>query len=63
MNIMVLIILLLLCTISPLLLLYEYYKPKIEIIILDKHYKIYLWYNQWKDSEYKGRISKYLFKI
>lgn len=41
----------------------SWYQPKIEVVALVKHYKVYLWYNKYDGAEYKGRIYKYLFKI
>lgn len=43
--------------------LYKHYEPKIEIIVLIKHYKVYLSYNKWDGSRFKGRAYKYLFKV
>lgn len=60
MDTLLLIILLAFCIIYPPL---KVYQPKIEIIVLAKHYRIYLWYNKWIDSEYKGRVYKCLFEI
>lgn len=44
-------------------LLCDYYKPKIEIILVSKHYKVYIVYNRWDGYTLKGRVSKYLFKL
>lgn len=40
--------------------LYSWYTPKIEIIIFDDRYEVYLWYNQWIDSEYFKRTRTLL---
>ena len=44
MNTIILIVLLLLCIITALL---NWYRPKIEIVVLEKGFNIYLWYNKW----------------
>lgn len=43
-------------------LVYKYYEPKIEVVVLVKHYRVYLWYNRWDGPVYK-RVYKYLFEI
>lgn len=60
MDTLFILILLFLCIIS---LLWKYYQPKLEIIEINNKFEIYLWYNEWVDSVYQGRIRKYLFKI
>lgn len=42
---------------------YRYYEPKIEIVVLVKHYRVYLWYNKYDGSNYKVRVYKFLFEI
>lgn len=41
---------------------YKYYEPKIEVVVLVKHYRVYLWYNKYDGPVYK-RVYKYLFEI
>lgn len=41
--------------------LYSWYTPRVEIIVSEYHYKIYLWYNNWNGSVYIGRVRKLLF--
>lgn len=60
MKAILLLIIFLLYIICP---LYKYYEPKIEIIVLIKHYRIYLRYNTWDGPCYKRRVYKYLFEI
>lgn len=54
------ILLFLFCIIIP---LWRRYQPKIEVVVLVKHFRIYLWYNKWDGANYKGRVYKYLFEI
>lgn len=49
-----------LCMVYP---LWKWYQPEIEVVVLVKHYRIYLWYNQYDGAEYRGRAYKYLFEI
>lgn len=49
-----------LCIVYP---LWKWYQPKIEVVVLIKHYKVYLWYNKYDGAEYRGRVYKYLFEI
>lgn len=56
----ILIILVLFCIVIP---AWRWYQPKIEIVVLVKHYRIYLWYNKYDGAEYRGRAYKYLFEI
>nr|DAH01964.1 MAG TPA: hypothetical protein [Crassvirales sp.] len=60
MDIMILITVLLFCTIWP---MFRHYEPKIEVVVLISHYRVYLWYNAWDGPCYKGRVYKYLFEI
>lgn len=48
------------CVVTP---LWRWYQPKIEVVASVRHYKVYLWYNQYDGAEYKGRVHKYLFEI
>lgn len=48
------------CVVTP---LWRWYQPKIEVVALVRHYRVYLWYNQYDGGEYKGRVYKYLFEI
>lgn len=41
----------------------NYYKPKIEIVIVNRHFKVYLWYTLWYGPIENKRFRKYLFKI
>lgn len=59
-DIIILIIVFLFCIIHP---LWRWYEPKIEAVALVEHYRIYLWYNSYNGTEYKGRVYKYLFEI
>ena len=43
--------------------LWKWYQPKIEVVVLVKHYRVYVWYNQYDGAEYKGRVYKCLFEI
>lgn len=60
MDIVLLIAIFLLCIIFP---LWKWYQPKIDIVVLTKNYRIYLWYNKWDGAEYRGRVYKHLFDI
>ena len=60
MDTLLLIILLAFCIIYPPL---KVYQPKIEVVVLIKHYRVYLWYNKWDGADYEGRVYKYLFEI
>lgn len=42
---------------------YKHYEPKIEVVPLVKHFRVYLWYNRYDGPRYQGRVYKYLFKI
>ena len=59
MNIALLIVLFLLGVVFP---LWKWYQPKIEVVVLVKNYRVYLWYNKWNGA-YKRRTYKYLFEI
>ena len=50
----------LLCIAFP---LYLRYHPSIEVVPIIDHYNVYLWYNMWDGSEFRGRVYIYLFKI
>lgn len=43
-------------------LVYKHYNPKIEMVGLVKHYRVYLWYNKYDGLVYK-RVYKFLFEI
>lgn len=60
METIVLIAILLFCVVFP---LWRWYQPKIEVVVLVKHFRVYLLYNKWDGSNYKGRVCKYLFEI
>ena len=60
MDIVILILIFLLCIVLP---LWKWYQPKIEVVTLARHYRVYFWYNQYDGAEYKGRVYKYLFEI
>lgn len=60
MEAILLILIFLLCIVHP---LWRWYQPKIEVVALVRHYRVYLWYNQYDGAEYKGRVYKYLFEI
>ena len=45
------------------LLLWKWYQPKIEVVMLVKHYRVYLYYNKWYGADYRVRVYKYLFEI
>ena len=51
-----------LCTLFIIGYLIFRYKPTIEIIE-NNYYEIYIQYDVWKGIKYKGRTSKYLFKL
>lgn len=55
-----LILIFFLCIVYP---LWKWYQPKIEVVVLVKHYRVYLWYNKYDGAEYRGRVYKYLFEI
>lgn len=38
------------------------YRPTIEIIV-NNYYEVYIQYDSWRGIKYKGRKSKYLFKL
>ena len=59
MDIIILVVVLL----CDIFLLWKLYEPKIEVVVLIKHYRIYLWYNKWEGGNFKGRAYKYLFEI
>lgn len=45
---------------------YKHYKPKIEVVVLVKHYRVYLWYNKWYDNGNSfryARTCKFLFEV
>lgn len=42
---------------------YIYYRPEIELITSIDNYRIYLWYNSYDNSVYKGRVYKCLIRI
>lgn len=42
---------------------WRWYQPKIEVVVLIKHFRVYLWYNKYDGAEYKGRVYKHLFDI
>lgn len=58
--VLLIIIILVLWVIFP---LWRWYQPKIEVVVLIKHYRVYLGYNKWDGTDYKGRVYKYLFEI
>lgn len=60
MNIALLILILFFCIV---LTLWKWFQPEIEIVVLIDRYRVYLWYNKWAGTEYKGRVYKYLFEI
>lgn len=60
MDTILLILILFFCVITP---LWRWYQPKIEVVVLVKHYRVYLWYNKYDGAEYRGRVYKYLFEI
>lgn len=43
--------------------LYRRYKPQIEVVVLVKRYRIYLWYDKYEGREYIGKAYKFLFEI
>lgn len=43
-------------------LLYGYFEPKIEIVLLYKKRRVFLWYNEWEGQSRK-RVYKPLFDI
>lgn len=43
-------------------MLFKHYEPKIEVVVLIKRIRVYLWYNKWDGPYYKGRVYKYLFE-
>ena len=55
-------IIIFLCVLSIIGYLIFRYRPTIEIIENDC-YEIYIQYDVWKGIKYKGRTSKYLFKL
>lgn len=56
-------LLLVLCILILAVPLWIWYRPEIEVVVLVKHYRIYLWYNRYDEEEYVGRVYKYLFEI
>ncbi len=54
------VIVLIFCLILP---LYKLYEPRIDVVVLFKHYQVYLWYNKYEEGVYTGRTYKYLFEI
>lgn len=60
MDAVLLIILFLFCIVFP---LWRWYQPKIEVVVLVKHFRVYMWYNKWDGPDYRGRVYKYLFEI
>ena len=60
MEVILLIFISFFCIVYP---LWKWYEPKIEIVVLYKHHKVYLWYNEYDGAIYRGRICKYLFEI
>ena len=60
MEAILLILIFFLCIVYP---LWKWYQPKIEVVVLVKHYRVYVWYNKYDRAEYKGRVYKYLFEI
>lgn len=60
MEAILLIFIFFLCIAYP---LWKWYQPKIEVVVLVKHYRVYLWYNKYDGAEYRGRVYKYLFEI
>lgn len=59
----IMLLLALLLALSVILILWRYYEPKIDVVILVKHYRIYLQYNKWNGSGYKERICVFLFEV
>ena len=46
-------------------LLYYHYKPNIDFVIIEKGFKVLLWYNKWDKSHYDTFSREYvhLFNI
>lgn len=59
-DLIILIFTVVFCTVFP---LWRWYQPKIEIIVLVKRRIVYLCYNKYERSEYKGRVHKPLFEV
>ena len=60
MDIIILILVYILGIVFPLCI---WYKPKIEIVKLVRHYNVYLEYNRYNGVEYRGRTHIYLFTV
>ena len=61
MNTILFLLILITGIVIPLLI---YYEPKIEVVVLVKYYRVYLWYNKWDYYIYrKERVYKLLFEI
>ena len=41
-------------------LLYYYYKPNIDFVIIEKGFKVLLWYNKWDSIDYDTFTRKYI---
>lgn len=55
------ILIVIICTL--LYLMYKHYEPRIEVVYLVSHYRIYLWYTKYNGTEYKERVYKLLITI
>lgn len=42
---------------------WRHYEPHIDIVSSKEGSEVYLWYNLWEKSYYKGRVYKHLFTI
>lgn len=54
-----LILIFFLCIVYP---LWKWYQPKIEVVVLVKHYRVYMWYNKY-DRPMCKRVYKFLLEI
>lgn len=57
-ELILLVLIVLLCLWS----LYVYYRPRIDIVVLVKRLRVYLWYNKHDGPLYK-RVYRFLFEI
>ena len=57
------IIFLLTLVLCIIVILWRWYRPSIEIIVDNNHYKVYLWYNKHIEIDSIKRVYKCLFKI
>lgn len=60
---MVSVVLLIIIIILGISILYLHYGPSIEILEVWGDYEVYIEYNHWEDSSYKGRTQVHLFTI